>query len=160
MIRERQRGCEKIGLLLRLLFPPFDATCPARAWWAPRGHVTPGRGGRVKTNQTKSLHVSRHVEIMRRDFVVRISIFSMPRCLGSESPSRVSTGFHVIVVFLVSDRGFVFGFCSWMLSDLSIISGFVEWTSLVRECNTCGSVSFVFVAFCFVFCCCFSSWFC
>ena len=40
---------------------------------------------------------------MRRDFVVQISIFSMPRCLGSESPSRVLAGFHVIVVFLVSD---------------------------------------------------------
>ena len=33
--------------------------------------------------------------IMRRDFVVQISIFSMPRCLGSESPSRLSTGFYV-----------------------------------------------------------------
>ena len=40
---------------------------------------------------------------MRRDFVVQISIFSMPRCLGSESPSRLPTGLHVIVVFLVSD---------------------------------------------------------
>ena len=29
---ERQRGCGKIGLLLRPLFPPLDATCPARAW--------------------------------------------------------------------------------------------------------------------------------
>ena len=27
---ERQRGCGKIGLLLRPLFPPLDATCPAR----------------------------------------------------------------------------------------------------------------------------------
>ena len=70
----------------------------------------PGRGGRVETNQTKSLHVSRRVEIMRRDFVAQISIFSMPRCLGSENPSRLSTGLHVIVVFLVSDRGFVLDF--------------------------------------------------
>ena len=38
---------------------------------------------------TKSLHVSRRVEIVRRDFVVQISIFSMPRCLGSESPSML-----------------------------------------------------------------------
>ena len=37
--------------------------------------------------------------VMRRDFVVRISIFSMPRCLGSESPSGLSTGLCVIVVF-------------------------------------------------------------
>ena len=36
-----------------------------------------------------------------------------------------------------------------MLFDLSMISVFVEWICLVRECNTCGSVSFVFVAFCF-----------
>ena len=28
-------------------------------------------------------------QIMRRDFVVQISIFSMPRCLGSESPSML-----------------------------------------------------------------------
>ena len=35
LFRERQRGCGKIGLLLRPLFPPLDATCPAaRAWWA------------------------------------------------------------------------------------------------------------------------------
>ena len=27
---ERQRGCGKIGLSLRPLFPPLDATCPAR----------------------------------------------------------------------------------------------------------------------------------
>ena len=40
----------KFGLLLRPLFPPLNATCPARAWWAQRGHVAPGRGGRVKTN--------------------------------------------------------------------------------------------------------------
>ena len=86
---ERQRGCGKIGLLLRQLFPPLNAACPARAWWALQGHFTPGRGGRVKTNQTKSLHISRRVEIMRRDFVVQISIFSMPRCLGSENPSKV-----------------------------------------------------------------------
>ena len=38
---ERQRGCGKIGSLLRPLFPPLDATCPARTWWALRGHVTP-----------------------------------------------------------------------------------------------------------------------
>ena len=82
--RERQRGCGKIGLSLRRLFPPLDATCPTRAWWAQRSHVTPGRGGRVKTNQTKSLHVTRRVEIMRRDFVVQISIFSMPRCFDDE----------------------------------------------------------------------------
>ena len=31
---ETQRGCGKIGLSLRPLFPPLDATCPARAWWA------------------------------------------------------------------------------------------------------------------------------
>ena len=35
----RETGvCGKIGLLLRPLFPPLDATCPARAWWAQRGH--------------------------------------------------------------------------------------------------------------------------
>ena len=33
---ERKRGCGKIGLLLRPLFPPLDATCPARTWWALR----------------------------------------------------------------------------------------------------------------------------
>ena len=65
----------------------------------------------------------------------------------------LSTGLCVIVVFLVSDRRFVFGFCSWMLFDLSMMSGFAEWMHLVRECDACGSVSFVFVAFCFVFCC-------
>ena len=75
---------------------------------------------------------------MRRHFVVQISIFSMPRCLGSESPSGVSTGFCMIVVLLVSDRSFGVGFCLWMLFDLSMISGFVEWTYLVRECDTCG----------------------
>ena len=32
-----------------------------------------------------------------------------------------------------------------------MISGFAEWIYLVRECDTYGSVSFVFVAFCFVF---------
>ena len=42
-----------------------------------------------------------------------------------------------------------------MLFDLSVTSGFAEWTYLVRECDAYGSVSFVFVAFCFVFCCCF-----
>ena len=94
---ERQRGCGKIGLLLRPLFPPLNAKCPVRAWWALRGHVAPGRGGRVETNQTKSLHVSLRVEIMRRDFVVQILIFSMPRCLGSENRSSVSTGFCVVV---------------------------------------------------------------
>ena len=31
---ERQRGCGKIGLLLRPIFPPLDGTCPARTWWA------------------------------------------------------------------------------------------------------------------------------
>ena len=36
-----------------------------------------------------------------------------------------------------------------MLFDLSVTSGFAEWTHLVRECNAHGSVSFVFVAFCF-----------
>ena len=41
---------------------------------------------------------------------------------------------------------------SWTLFDLSMISGFVEWMHLLRECNTYGSVSFVFVVFCFVFC--------
>ena len=50
LLRERQRGRGKIGLLIRPLFPPLDATCPVRAWWALRGHVAPGRGGRVKTN--------------------------------------------------------------------------------------------------------------
>ena len=30
---ERQRGWGKIGLLLRPLFPPLDATCLVRAWW-------------------------------------------------------------------------------------------------------------------------------
>ena len=49
----------------------------------------------VKTSRTKSLHVSRRAEIMRRDFVVQNLIFSMPRGLGSESPSSVPTGFHV-----------------------------------------------------------------
>ena len=29
------------------------------------------------------------------------------------------------------------------------MSGFVEWIYLVCECNTYGSVSFIFVAFCF-----------
>ena len=72
---------------------------------------------------------------MRRDFVAQISIFSMQRCLGSESPSRLSTGLCVIVVFLVSDRGFVFGFCSWMLFDLSVTSGFAEWTCLMCDCH-------------------------
>ena len=38
LIRERPRGCGKIGLLLRPLFPPLDVACPAGAWWAPRGH--------------------------------------------------------------------------------------------------------------------------
>ena len=45
----------------------------------------------------------------------------------------------VNVVFLVSDRSFVLGFCSWILFDLSMISGFVEWTYLVRECDAYGS---------------------
>ena len=31
-----------------------------------------------------------------------------------------------------------------------MISGFVEWIYLVRECNACGSVSFVLL--CFVLC--------
>ena len=35
-----------------------------------------------------------------------------------------------------------------MLFDLSMMSGFVEWICLVRECNAHGSVSFVFVLFC------------
>ena len=41
-----------------------------------------------------------------------------------------------------------------------MISGFAEWMHLVRECNACGSVSFVFVAFCFVFLLLLLSWFC
>ena len=56
---------------------------------------------------------------MRRDFVVQISIFSMPRCLGSESPSRLSTGLYVIVVFLVSDRSFVLDFVRGCFSTSS-----------------------------------------
>ena len=47
-----------------------------------------------------------------------------------------------------------------MLFDLSMISGFVEWTYLVRECDTCGSVSFVLVVFCFVFLLLLLPWFC
>ena len=66
---------------------------------------------------------------MRRDFVVRISIFAMPRCLGSESPSSVSTGFCVIVVFLVSDRSFVLDFArgcfSTCLSHQVLQSGYI-----------------------------------
>ena len=36
-----QRGCGKIGLLLRLLFPPLDATCPVRALreWRANGRT-------------------------------------------------------------------------------------------------------------------------
>ena len=63
----------------------------------------------------------------------------------------------MIVVFLVSDRSFGVGFCLWMLFDLSMISGFAEWTYLACECGAYGSVSFVFVVLYFVFCCCFSS---
>ena len=37
-----------------------------------------------------------------------------------------------------------------MLFDLSMTSGFAEWMCLVRECNACGSVSFVLL--CFVLC--------
>ena len=37
-----------------------------------------------------------------------------------------------------------------MLFDLSMISGFAEWTYLVGECNAHGSVSFVFC--CVLFC--------
>ena len=33
-----------------------------------------------------------------------------------------------------------------------MMSGFAEWIHLLRECDTYGSVSFVFVVFCFVFC--------
>ena len=47
-----------------------------------------------------------------------------------------------------------------ILFDLSMISGFAEWTYLVREWDAYGSVLFVFVVFCFAFCCCFSSRFC
>ena len=39
-----------------------------------------------------------------RDFVVQISIFSMPRCLGSESPGSVSTGFCVDCLVLGGKR--------------------------------------------------------
>ena len=39
--------------------------------------------------------------------------------------------FHVIVVFLVSDRRFVFGFCWWMLFGLSMTSGFALQMGLV-----------------------------
>ena len=39
-----------------------------------------------------------------------VSIFSMLRFLGSESPSSVSTGFCAVAVFLVSDRNFVLDF--------------------------------------------------
>ena len=56
--------------------------------------------------------------------------------------------------------GSCFGFCSWMLFDLSMTSGFAEWMPLVRECDTCGSVSFVFVVFCFVFLLLLLPWFC
>ena len=70
---------------------------------------------------------------MRRDFVAQISIFSMPRCLGSESPSRLPTGLCVIVVFLVSDRGFVLDFvrghfstCLW---HLALQSGHILFVS-------------------------------
>ena len=42
---------------------------------------------------TKSLHISLHAEIMRIDFVVLISIFSMLKGLGSESPCSIPKGF-------------------------------------------------------------------
>ena len=29
-------------LITKTTFPPLDATCPARSWWAPLGHVTQG----------------------------------------------------------------------------------------------------------------------
>ena len=47
-----------------------------------------------------------------------------------------------------------------MLFGLSVMSGFAEWMHLVRECNACGSVSFVFVVFCFVFLLLLLPWFC
>ena len=65
---------------------------------------------------------------MRRDFVVQISIFSMPRCLGSESPSGLSTGFYVIVVFSVSDRRFVLDFVRGYFRLVSKV-----WHSFVRK---------------------------
>ena len=51
------------------------------------GHVTSGRGGRVETSRMKCFHVSRHVEIMRRDFVVPILIFSVP--FGPRKPPEL-----------------------------------------------------------------------
>ena len=127
-------------------------------------HVLCAPGGRSKVTshqgEAGGLKLANRAEIMRRDFVVPISVFSMPRCLGSESPSSISTGFHVIVVFSFLDRDFCVGFCSWMLCGLSVMSGFAEWTWLVCECDTCGSVLFVFVVFCFVFSMLLLSWFC
>ena len=47
-----QRDREVVGKLACCSdrFSPLDVTCPARAWWVLRGHITPGRGGRIKTS--------------------------------------------------------------------------------------------------------------
>ena len=71
---------------------------------------------------------------------------------GGEGRGRKGAFLQSVIVVLVEAIGIrnavplevEHGFCSWMLFDLSMISGFVEWTYLVRGCNTYGSVSFVF----------------
>ena len=39
---ERQRGCGKIGLLLRPLFLPLDGTCPRNMQWHATLHLVVG----------------------------------------------------------------------------------------------------------------------
>ena len=57
---ERQRGCGKIGLLLRAPFPPLDATCPARAWCNEmRGEVTREQLVGVKNSRRDNSHFLR-----------------------------------------------------------------------------------------------------
>ena len=69
------------------------------------------------------------------------------------------TGFYVDCWILVSDRNVPVDFVRGSVSVLSVMSGVAEWTCLVREYDTYGFIFICFVAFCFVFCCCFSSWF-
>ena len=78
-----------------------------------------GAPGRCSQGNQRG-NAGRHAWIWLRnrrsgEHVVQISIFSMPRCLGSESPSRVSTGFCMIVVVFGFWSEFCFGFCSWTL---------------------------------------------
>ena len=71
---------------------------------------------------------------MRRDFIVPISIFSMPFGVGSESLSGVQTGFHVVCWIFGFWLDFVVAFVPASVSVSVMTSSVVALICLVWGC--------------------------